>query len=129
MAQTKKKRRRKHSGTQAGTVRRQTRERRPATKQEKREEARRRRIERLDRPPTLRGSLTRAGVAAAVFVGVVIILFGRPLIEGLALGAFMFLLYIPVSYYTDLFIYRRRQKKKEGQRAERRDSRDGRRRG
>ena len=112
MAQTKKKRRRKHSGTQAGTVARQQRQARPQTKEDRREEARRRRLERLDRPPTVRGSLGRAAIAAAIFVGVVIVAFGRSPVQGLALGVFMFALYVPVGYFTDLFIYRRRQRKK-----------------
>ena len=112
MAQTKKKRRRKHAGTQAGTITRQTRASKPQTKEERREESRRKRLERLDRPPTMRGSVARAAIAAGIFVGVVILAFGRSPAQGLALGAFMFVLYIPVGYFTDLFIYRRRQRKK-----------------
>ena len=117
MAQTKKKRRRKHSGTQAGTIQRQAR---PQTKEERREATRRKRAERLDRPPTLRGSIGRAAIAARFFLAVVIVAFGRSPAEGLSLGVVMFLLYIPIGYFTDLFIYRRRQRKKRagGERAQ-----------
>jgi Flp pilus assembly protein TadB len=112
VAQTKKKRRRKHAGTQAGTISRQTGNAKPETKEARREEARQKRLARLDRPPTLRGSLGRAAIAAVIFVGVVIVALGRTPVQGLALGVFMFVLYIPIGYYTDLFIYRRRQRKK-----------------
>jgi hypothetical protein len=113
VAQTKKKRRRKHAGTQAGTITRQAGKAGGAqTKEQRREEARRKRLERLDRPPTLKGSVSRAAIAAVIFVGVVIVALGRTPVQGLALGVFMFVLYIPIGYYTDLFIYRRRQRKK-----------------
>ena len=32
--------------------------------------------------------------------------------QAFSLGAFMFLLYIPMGYYTDSFMYKRRQAKK-----------------
>lgn len=121
MAQTKKKRRRKHSGTQAGTIQRQA-QGVAQTKQERRAEARQRRLERLDRPPTLRGSMGRAAIAAAIFVAVVIVAFGQPVVQGLVLGVFMFGLYVPIGYYTDLFIYRRRQRKKGQSREDERGS-------
>jgi len=125
VAQTKKKRRRKHSGTQAGTIQREPRQARPQTKEEKREANRRRRLERMDRPPTLRGSAGRAAVAAVIFVGVVILVLGQSPAQGLAFGAFMFLLYIPIGYFTDSFMYRRRQRKKKEERTERREGRRG----
>lgn len=125
MAQTKKKRRRKHSGTQAGTIQREARQARPQTKEEKREAARRRRLERMDRPPTWRGSVGRAAIAAVIFVAVVILVLGQAPIQGLAYGAFMFVLYIPVGYYTDSFMYRRRQRKKQEERGGRREGSRG----
>lgn len=120
MAQTKRKRRRKHSGTQAGTVQRRPSTARPATKEEKREEARRRRAERMSRAPTWRGAVVRAAIAAVIFVFVVALALQRPIVEGLGLGAVMFLLYIPIGYYTDTFVYRRRQRKQAQEREERR---------
>jgi len=114
MAQTKRKRRRKHSGTQAGTVARQrSSTARPQTKAEQREASSRRRAERLDQPPTWRGAATRAGIAAAIFAVVVVLLFGQPPLNGLALAGVMFAIYIPMSYFTDRFIYNRRQRRKE----------------
>lgn len=125
MAQTRKRRRRKHSGTQAGTIQRRERPAKAQTREERREAARRRRIERLDRPPTLRGSAGRAAIAAVIFTVVVIAAFGRGVGQGLALGAFMFVLYIPIGYFTDLFIYRRRQRKKQRGRASRASGKAG----
>jgi hypothetical protein len=111
MAQTKRKRRRKHRGTQAGTIERPGRTGRPQTKAEARKIARERRLERLDRPPTWSAAAKRAAIAAALFGGLVIAAFGQPPGAGVTLAALMFLLYIPMGYYTDLFIYRRRRRK------------------
>ena len=52
MAQTKKKRKRKHRGTPAGTVERPARSAKPQTREEAKKAAKERRSERLDRPPT-----------------------------------------------------------------------------
>ena len=116
MAQTKKKRRRKHTGTQAGTVERRASagsRGRPQSKEESRTAARERRIERLNTPPTWRGAVIRAAIAAAIFAVVVVLLFGRPPAQGLALAGVMFLIYIPMSYFTDKFMYARRQRQRQ----------------
>lgn len=114
MGQTKRKRRRKHSGTQAGTVesRRRSSAARPETKAEKRQTARQRREARLDQPPTWVGAAKRAAIAAVIFAVVVIVVFARPVAAGLALALVMFAIYIPMSYFTDRFIYNRRQRRK-----------------
>ena len=70
------------------------------------------RVNPLDREPTWRGSANRAVIAAAVFVVAVIFLFNEPAKTAISLGAFMFIIYIPMGYYTDRFLYRRRQAKK-----------------
>jgi hypothetical protein len=66
---------------------------------------------RLDKPPSWQGSIIRAAISAVLFAAAIILLFGQPPQQGLILGAVMFLLYIPMSYYTDRFLYNRRQKK------------------
>ena len=116
MAQTRKRRQTKHRGNAAGMVEARGRTgRRPEGsergKLDAKEEARRKRLERLDTPPTWRGALNRAAIAAALF-GVLMIVIGNGIAAGVSLAAVMLLLYIPMSYYTDLMIYRRRQKKK-----------------
>ena len=114
MAQARKKRRRKHRGTQAGTIDRAGRTGRPRTRAEAKEISRQRRLERLDKPPTLKGSVQRAALAAAFF-GVLVVAvpaFGRTPAQGAFLALFMFLIYIPLGYGTDKAIYNFRQRRK-----------------
>jgi hypothetical protein len=112
MAQTKRKRTRKHRGTPAGTIDRAGRTGRPQTREDAKRVARDRRQERLDRPPTWRSAVNRAAIAAAVFGVLVVALFDRSMGEGSALAAFMFLLYIPLGFVTDKMVYRYRMRKR-----------------
>ena len=112
MAQTKRKRTRKHRGTPAGTIERAGRTGRPQTREEAKKIARDRRTDRLNKPPTWRSAITRAAIAAAVFGVLLVLLFKRDIAQGAALGAFMFLLYIPLGFATDTMIYRFRQRKR-----------------
>jgi hypothetical protein len=113
MAQTRRKRTRKHRGTPAGTIERSGRTGRPRTREEAKQISRQRRTERLDKPPTWSGAMQRAAIAAAVFGVLVVIAFKRDIAQGAVLAAFMFLLYIPLGYATDTFIYRFRQRRKQ----------------
>jgi len=112
MAQTKRKRKSKHRGTPAGTIERAGRTGRPQTREDAKQIARQRRTERLDRPPTWKGAVNRAAIAAAVFGVLVVLAFGRSIAGGVILAGFMFLLYIPLGYRTDKMIYRFRQRRK-----------------
>jgi hypothetical protein len=116
VAQTKRKRRTKHRGNAAGIVEARGKTHKGGASGtgalSSKEQARQRRLERLDRPPSWRGSATRAGIAALIFVLVVILAFGRPVNEAVALGGFVLLFYVPLGYGTDLVLYRRRQKQK-----------------
>jgi hypothetical protein len=114
MAQTRRKRTRKHRGTPAGTIERAGRTGRPQTRQDAKQIARQRRQERLDRPPTWGSSVNRAAIAAAVFGILVILVFKRSVPQGVILAGFMFLLYIPLGYVTDMAIYRYRMRKRAG---------------
>ena len=116
MAQTKRKRTRKHRGTPAGTIERAGRSGRPQTREDAKKIARERRQERLDKPPTWRSAVNRAAIAAAVFAVLVVLLFKKSMAEGAALGAFMFLLYIPLGFATDKMIFSYRMRKKAGTR-------------
>ena len=115
MAQTKRKRRRKHRGTQAGTIERAGRTGRPQTREEAKQIARQRRQERMDRQPTWKGAVQRAALAAALFGVLVVLAFGRAPVQGAFLALFMFLLYIPLGYATDTAMYRFRQRRKQQQ--------------
>jgi len=116
VAQTKRKRTRKHRGTPAGTIERAGRTGRTQTRDDGKRIARERRQERLDRPPTWRSAINRAAIAAAVFAVLVTVIFKKTIPEGIALGAFMFLLYIPLGFMTDKMIYSYRMRRKPGKR-------------
>jgi hypothetical protein len=115
MAQTKKKRRRKHRGTQGGRI--DTKRRRPRTREEAKSRARAGRSSgssksapRGDHPPTWRSSINRGIVAAVIFAAVLLLIFRRPLGAAIGLGAFMLLIYIPAGYYIDMYTWRRRER-------------------
>ena len=112
MAQTKRKRKRKHRGTPAGTVERPARSAKPQSREDAKKAAKERRMARLDREPTWRGAANRAAIAAAVFGLLVILLFKRSVADGLYLAVFMFVLYIPLGYATDSALYKYRRRKR-----------------
>jgi hypothetical protein len=127
MAQTRRKRKRRHRGTQAGTIERSGRTSKPASsssssskrgsssassKAASRQTAAERRQARFDNPPTWRGALNRAAFAAAILV-VFVAVVQKNIAAGILLGAFAMVIYIPMSYYTDLALYRRRQRRKQ----------------
>jgi Flp pilus assembly protein TadB len=113
MAQTKRRRRSKHRGTAAGTIQTRGRTgRKPAAGEKPRgaETSRGRRASRYDQPPTWRGALIRALLASGIFFAFVVVALHRPLPAALGLAAFTLLIYVPLGYYTDLFLHRRRQR-------------------
>jgi hypothetical protein len=52
-------------------------------------------------------------VAAGIFFVLVAVAFGRPVGEALALSLFMLAFYIPMGYFIDRFLYRRRQRQQQ----------------
>lgn len=116
MAQTKRKRRTKHRGNAAGMVEVRGRTGRKLTPAEAKKQGKRGVIDqaRLERPPTWRGAANKAAIATGLFVLIVILVFKEPTGRAVSLGGFMFLLYIPLGYFTDKFIYDRRMRKKAG---------------
>jgi hypothetical protein len=128
MAQRKRKRKSRHRGTAAGTIEARGRTsrpsgprrsstspttRKPTSRAEAREVARQKRAARFDEPPTWRGALNRALFAAALFGILIVLAFGRPIGDGIALAGLMVFMYLPMSYYTDKFLYNRRQRQKQ----------------
>ncbi len=120
MAQTKRKRQTKHRGNAAGVVEARGRTGRRPTAAEKsaegREKAQKRaqREQRYDRPPTWRGAFYRALVAAILMVVVSMFLVKNTL-QAVLIFPLVLAMYVPISYYTDLWMYRRRLRKKEAQ--------------
>lgn len=114
MAQTKKKRRSKHRGNAAGVIESRGRTGRPPSaterKQSDKELAAQRRRDRMMREPTWKSATTRAGLAAIVFGVLLVFAFQTPIAQAISLTAMVFLFYIPLGYYTDQFIYKRRVK-------------------
>lgn len=114
MAQTKRKRTRKHRGNAAGIVERPAHNSRSTTVSKApttKETARQRRQERLSRPPTWKGATQRAAIAAGLFAVLITIFFKEKVTNSITLAIFMLVVYIPLSYVTDRAIYNWRQKK------------------
>lgn len=120
MAQTNRKRRRKHRGTQAGTVESRGRTSRPAagsgrsrTQAKQPQTARERREARLDREPTWRGALNQSLIAAGLLAVFWAITNKNPL-SGIIVGVIVLVVYVPMTYTINRAVWRRRQKKKLG---------------
>ena len=118
MAQTKRKRHTKHRGNAAGAIETRGRTGRKPTPEERKTQAKltaqQRREERMSKPPTWAGAAQRAALATVIFVIALLVVFREPVSRVIALSGFILLLYIPMGYFTDLFLYRRRQAKKLG---------------
>jgi hypothetical protein len=119
MAQTRRRRRRKHRGTQTGRIDRRGRGSRPRSREEARARAKRQLADRRDVPPTWRSATNRGLIAAGIFFVLLLLLFVRPVGESLALSAFMLAIYIPLGYTIDRFFYNRRQAAKRRERERR----------
>ena len=121
MAQTRKRRRTKHRGNAAGMVEVRGRTGRRPEEGEKRggvkQDAAARRRNRMEEPPTWRSAFNRAIIATVVFAVLVVLVFGQTVAQAVVLAAFMLLLYVPLTYYTDLWIHRRWKRKQEAARA------------
>ena len=118
MAQTKKKRRSKHRGTAAGTIEARGRTGRKPTGAEAggsvRDEAKARREARMNRAPSWKSAITRAAFASLLLFAFTQLGLG-PKIElpaAVALCILALVIYVPLGYATDLYIFRRRQKKR-----------------
>lgn len=121
MAQTKRRRRTKHRGNAAGIVESRGRTGRKPTEAEKSlkgrqaAQAKANKIPRQDRQPTWLGAFYRAMAAAVLMLLLSLVLTKKPS-TAIALFPVVLLLYVPISYYTDLWLYRRRMRNK-GKRA------------
>jgi Flp pilus assembly protein TadB len=116
MAQTKRKRRSKHRGTAAGTIQSRGRTGRPPSPEERKKETRETaRERRLNTPPTWKASFTRAGMAAALMFVFVILTTkgGNRVMTAVLFAAVAMGIYVPAGYYFDVFLFRRRQRRKE----------------
>ncbi|MGI8748980.1 MAG: hypothetical protein ACR2J6_00230 [Thermoleophilaceae bacterium] len=113
MAQTKKKRSRKHRGSPAGTINRPPAGGKAKAKQAPKQAARERRAERMNREPSWRGSVNRAAIAAVVVGVLMIVVLKKPPRDAVGIAAAMFILYIPLGYLTDRAVYDLKQRRKQ----------------
>jgi hypothetical protein len=109
MAQTRKKRRRKHRGTQGGSIDRRGRRGRPRSRQEARAQAQRRADLNRERPPSWGSAFRRGLIGAGIFVVLLMVAFQRPFAASLALGLVMLAIYVPLGYTVDRFFWNRRR--------------------
>lgn len=112
-----RKRRTKHRGNAAGIVEARGRTGRKPTAAERspkaREAAQRKeaRANRYDKPPTWKGAFYRGLAAAVIMVAISLVLL-KSAASALMLFPLVLAMYVLVSYYTDLFMYRRRLRAK-----------------
>ena len=115
-------RRRKHRGTQGGTIR-QTRAR-PRTRAEARGRAQSaragggRRTPAEKGPPTWQGALLRGAIAAGSLFLILALLLKAPIGSAIGLSLFAAAIYTPAFHAIDTFSYRRRQRRAAAEREE-----------
>jgi hypothetical protein len=117
MAQTRRKRQTKHRGNAAGVVESRGRTGRKPTAAEKsgdpaaRAREKDKLLDKRDRPPTWSGAFMKAMFATIILLFVVILVLHQ---SNGAIGLFPVVIgfYTIVSYYTDRWMYERRQRKK-----------------
>jgi len=115
MASTKRRRRTKHRGNAAGIVEVRGRTGRKPTESERKTKGGGPRPHRLDSPPTWKSAIQRSAIATVLFVVLVGLVFKQPLGALISISGFVFLMYIPLGYYTDMALYRRRLRQKAQQ--------------
>jgi hypothetical protein len=120
MAHTRRRRQTKHRGNAAGVVEARGRTGRKPTAAEKGKPGRSadrgklRAEERRERPPSWRRAFGKALAMSAVLLAILLVFnWGKPR-DAFILAPIALLAYIPISYYTDTWVYRRRQATKAG---------------
>jgi len=120
VAQTKRKRKRKHRGTQGGSISTRS-NRRPRSRDEARAQARRSSELKREQPPTWQGALKRSLIMSAILFVLMAFLVGQPIASSAFLSIVMVGIYTPAGYYLERFLYGRRMaaeaKARQAQRA------------
>jgi hypothetical protein len=128
MAQTKKKRRRKHRGTQGGRIDRAPSRGRARNRAEAKARARSRTKQRRDprtpQPPSWPSALRKGGIASVLFF-VLLMVFGQSPVASAAVAILMMGFYVPMSFLMDRFLYQRYERKEAKKRAAREAHRAG----
>jgi hypothetical protein len=128
MAQTKKKRRRKHRGTQGGRIDTRPARGRARSRAEAKSQARSRTNKksgpRVPAAPSWSSALKKGGVAAVLFVGLLAFM-GQAPGTSLVVGILMLGFYIPMAFLLDRFMYQRHLRKEAQKRAAKEEQRAG----
>jgi phosphatidylglycerophosphate synthase len=120
VAQTRKKRRRKHRGTQGGSVTKVS-NRRPRTREEAQAQARKNAEARKGAAPTWASAIKRALIMSGILFFLMVVVVKQPVGASAFLCVFMVGLYTPAGYYLERFLYRRRVAKEAAERKARRE--------
>jgi hypothetical protein len=128
MAQTKKKRRRKHRGTQGGRIDRRPARGRARSRSEAQARARSRSKTkggpRVPGPPSWSSAFKKGGIAAVLFV-VLLMVFGQNPATSVLIGVLMLGFYVPMTFLLDRFVHQRYLRKEAKKRTEREAQRTG----
>jgi hypothetical protein len=129
VAQTKKKRRRKHRGTQGGRIdtrpaRGRARSRAEAQARARQRGKKKKPGERVPQPPSWSSALKKGAIAAVLFVGL-LALFGQNPLASLLVGVLMLGFYVPMAFLLDRFFWQRHLRREAQKRAEREAQRTG----
>ena len=121
MARSTRTKRSKHRGNAAGMIESRGRTGRKPSAAEKGSSSSSRgggsggsRGNRYDKPPTWKGSVVRAVIAAGIVYALSTLLLGKKTsaVNNLLLVPIVLAIYTPMIYYTDLYMFRRRARKK-----------------
>jgi hypothetical protein len=127
MAQTKRKRRRKHRGTQGGRIDRRPARGRARSRSEAQARARSRTKKsgpKVPDPPSWNSALKKGAIASVLFLGI-LALMGQPPVATLAIAVAMMGVYVPMAFVMDRFFYNRHLRKEAEKRLEREHRRTG----
>jgi hypothetical protein len=130
VAQTKKRRRRKHRGTQGGRIdtrpaRGRARSRAEAqARARSRSKKKRKGGERVPQPPSWSTALKKGAVAAVLFLGL-LALMGQNPITSLVIAILMLGFYVPMAFLMDRFFYQRYLRKEAQKQAAKEAQRTG----
>ena len=137
MAQTKKKRRRKHRGTQTGRIDTKPARGRPRNRAEAQARARGRQgkgrgqgkgkgqQQRGAVAPTWGNALKKGLIAGAIFFVLLALAFKRPVLPSAAIAVMMQVFYVPMAYLTDRFFYQRQVRKEQKEQLAKAQQRSG----
>jgi hypothetical protein len=115
MAQTKRKRRTKHRGNAAGSIEARGRTGRKPTAEESKASARQSARDRRSKPPSWNGAALKAfAMAVLLFVLTQVGILGNDasISQGIFLSALALVIYTPLAYVTDKWVYARMLRQK-----------------